>query len=64
MPSTVTPPSLALEVAMAKHAEVLDLSDEFIALARSTDVPIPTIDHLYTYLSPDAPQMPDGSAGI
>jgi ketopantoate reductase len=58
-----------IEVAMAKHAEaardeVKHHADEFIALARSTGVPTPTIDHLYTYLSPDAPQLPDGSAEI
>jgi ketopantoate reductase len=58
-----------MEVAMVKHAEaardeVKHHVDEFITLARTTSVPTPTIDDLYVYLEPDAPQMPDGSAEI
>ncbi len=58
-----------MEVAMVRHAEaardeVKHHADEFIALARSTGVSTPTIDHLYAYLDPDAPQLPDGSAEI
>jgi hypothetical protein len=58
-----------MEVAMVKHAEaardeVKHHADEFIALARSTGVSTPTIDRLHTYLEPNAPQLPDGSAEI
>jgi 2-dehydropantoate 2-reductase len=57
------------EVALVKHGtaardEVKHLADEFIALARTTSVPIPTIEGLYPYFQPDAPQIPDGSADI
>jgi ketopantoate reductase len=59
----------AMEVAMVKHAnaardEVIHLTDEFLALARTTSVPTPTIDRLYPHLAPDAPLMPQGSAEI
>ena len=58
-----------MEVAMVKHAnaardEVKHLADEFLALARATSVPTPTIDRLYPYLEPDASALPDGSAEI
>jgi ketopantoate reductase len=58
-----------MEVAMVRHAnaardEVRHLADEFLALARSTSVPIPTIERLYPHLAPDAPLMPEGSAEI
>jgi len=58
-----------MEVALVKHGEaardeVKHLADEFIALARTTSVPIPTIERLYPYLQPGAPEIPDGSAGI
>ena len=58
-----------MEVAMVKHAnaardEVKHLADEFLALARSTAVPIPTIERLYPHLDPDTPLMPEGSAEI
>ena len=58
-----------METAMAKHAnaardEMKHLADEFLALARSTAVPTPTIDRLYPHLDPEAPLMPEGSAEI
>jgi len=58
-----------METAMAKHAnaardEMKHLADEFLALARTTAVPIPTIDRLYPHLDPEAPLMPEGSAEI
>ena len=57
------------ETAMVGHAnaaqdEVHHLTDEFSALARQTDVPIPAIKRLYPHLDPDTPPMPDGSAQI
>lgn len=58
-----------METAMAKHAnaardEMKHLADEFLALARTTAVPTPTIDRLYPHLDPEAPLMPEGSAEI
>jgi 2-dehydropantoate 2-reductase len=58
-----------METALVKHAEaardeVQHLIGEFMALARTTSVPTPTIDHLLQYYEPDAPQVPDGSAEI
>jgi len=58
-----------METAMAKHAnaardEMKHLADEFLALARTTAVPTPTIDRLYPHLDPKAPLMPEGSAEI
>ena len=58
-----------METAMAKHAnaardEMKHLADEFLALARTTAVPIPTIERLYPHLDPEAPLMPEGSAEI
>ncbi|MCK4316041.1 MAG: alpha/beta hydrolase, partial [Anaerolineae bacterium] len=58
-----------MEVAMVRHAnaardEVQHLADEFLALARTTSVPTPTINRLYPHLDPDTPLMPDGSAEI
>jgi 2-dehydropantoate 2-reductase len=58
-----------MEVAMVKHAnaardEVKHLADEFLALARATSVPTPTIDRLYPHLDPDTPLVPEGSAEI
>lgn len=56
-----------METALVKHAnaarsEVDHLIDEFMALARTTSVPTPTIDRLLRYREPDAPPVPDGSA--
>jgi 2-dehydropantoate 2-reductase len=58
-----------METALVKHAEaarseVQHLQGEFLALARSTPVPTPTIDALLEYYEPGAPQVPDGSAQI
>jgi ketopantoate reductase len=58
-----------METALVKHAaaahdEVQHLIDEFMALARTTSVPTPTIDRLLRYYEPDAPQVPDGRAEI
>jgi hypothetical protein len=58
-----------METALVRHAEaarseVEHLIDEFMALARTTPVPTPTIDRLLLYYEPDVPQVPDGSAEI
>ena len=58
-----------METALVRHAEaardeVQHLISEFMALARTTPVPTPTIDRLLCYYQPDAPQVPDGSARI
>jgi 2-dehydropantoate 2-reductase len=58
-----------METALVKHAEaardeVIHLIGEFLALARTTSVPTPTIDYLLRYYEPDAPQVRDGSAEI
>ena len=58
-----------MEVAMVRHAnaardEVQHLADEFLALARTTSVPTPTIDRLYPHIAPETPLMPEGSAEI
>ena len=59
----------AMKIALVGHAnaardEVHHLADEFLTLARRTSVPTPAIDHLYPYLDPDTPLMPDGSKTI
>ncbi len=58
-----------METALVKHAEaahdeVQHLIGEFMALARTTSVPTPTIDRLLRYYEPDAPKVADGSAEI
>jgi 2-dehydropantoate 2-reductase len=58
-----------METALVKHAEaarseVDHLIDEFMILARQTQVPTPTIDRLLLYYEADAPEVPDGSAEI
>lgn len=58
-----------METALVKHAEaaadeVQHLIGEFMALARTTQVPTPTIDRLQKFYEPDPPQVPDGSADI
>jgi 2-dehydropantoate 2-reductase len=58
-----------METALVKHAEaardeVQHLIGEFMALARTTAVPTPTIDRLLRYYEPGALQVPDGSADI
>jgi 2-dehydropantoate 2-reductase len=58
-----------MEVALVRHAEVIrdevrQLTDEFIALARRSSVPTPTIDRLYPHIDPRTPTVPDGRARI
>ncbi len=58
-----------METALVKHAEaardeVQHLIGEFMALARTTSVPTPTIERLLRHYEPDAPPVPDGSAKI
>ncbi len=58
-----------MEIAMVKHAnaardEIKHLTDEFLTLAHTTNVPTPNIDRLYPYLDPETPLMPDGSQEI
>ncbi len=58
-----------MDMALVKHAnaardEVKHLTDEFLALARSTDVPTPAMDRLYPHLDAETPLMPDGSREI
>jgi ketopantoate reductase len=58
-----------METALVKHAEaardeVQHLIGEFMALARTTSVPTPTIDRLLLYYEPDALKVPDGRAEI
>jgi 2-dehydropantoate 2-reductase len=55
------------EIEIAGHAnaardEFKHLADEFRALARTTSVPTPAMDHLYTYLDPAVPPLSEGSA--
>jgi len=40
------------------------LIGEFMALARTTSVPTPTINRWLLYYEPEAPRVPDGSAEI
>jgi 2-dehydropantoate 2-reductase len=58
-----------MEVALVKHAEAARsevdwLIEEFLALARSTPVPTPTIDFLLRTYGPDDPPAPDGSGAL
>ena len=58
-----------METAMVRHAnaardEIQHLADEFITLARTTDIPTPNIDRLYPHLDKDAPLMDEGSREI
>lgn len=58
-----------METALVKHAEaardeVQHLIGEFMALARTTSVPIPTIERLLAYYEPGAPKVAEGSAEI
>jgi ketopantoate reductase len=58
-----------MEVALVRHAEVIRdevkcLTDEFLALARTTSVPIPTIERLYPHIAPQTRPVPDGSSEI
>jgi len=58
-----------MDIALVRHAnaardEIKHLTDEFLTLAHTTNVPTPTIDRLYPYLDPETPLMPDGSQEI
>jgi ketopantoate reductase len=58
-----------METALVKHAnaahdEAEHLIGEFMALARTTTVPTPTIDRLLRYYEPDAARVAEGSAEI
>ena len=50
--------------AHAARDEMKQIADEFRVLARSTSVPNPAMDHLYTYIDPDVQPVADGSAQI
>jgi 2-dehydropantoate 2-reductase len=57
------------EIEMAGHAnaardEFKQLADEFRILARTTSVPTPAMERLYTYIDPAVPPLPEGSAQI
>lgn len=57
------------EIALSGHAnaardELQYLADEFRTLARSTSVPTPAMDHLYSYIDPQVPPVAEGSARI
>ena len=57
------------EIEIAGHAnaardEFKQLADEFRALARTTSVPTPAMDRLYTYIGPAVSPLPEGSAQI
>jgi ketopantoate reductase len=58
-----------MDVALVRHArvirdEVRQLTDEFIALARTTSLPTPAIDRLYPHIDPQTPTVPEGQAHI
>jgi ketopantoate reductase len=58
-----------IETSMVRHAdaardEMKHLADEFLALARTTSVPTPSIDRLYPFFDPATPPMPEGSAEV
>jgi len=57
------------EIEIAGHAnaardEFKHLADEFRALARTTSVPTPALDRLYTYIDPGVAPISEGSAQI
>lgn len=58
-----------MDIAMVGHAnaardEMKHLADEFMEIARTTDVPIPNIERLHPYFDPETPLMPDSSQEI
>jgi ketopantoate reductase len=62
-------PEEMIEAALLRHArsardEVRHLTDEFLALARTTSVPTPAIERLYPYLDLETPLMPEGRAEV
>jgi 2-dehydropantoate 2-reductase len=57
------------EIEIAGHAnaardEFKQLAGEFKALAKTTSVPTPAMDRLYTYIDPAVSPLPEGSAQI
>ncbi len=50
--------------AHAARNEMKQICDEFKVLARSTSVPTPALERLYTYIDPDVQPVTDGSAQI
>jgi 2-dehydropantoate 2-reductase len=57
------------EIEIAGHAnaardEFKQLADDFRALARTTSVPTPAMDRLYTFIDPAVSSLPEGSAQI
>ena len=57
------------EIEIAGHAnaardEFKQLADDFRVLARTTSVPTPAMDRLYTYIDPAVPPLPEGSAQV
>jgi len=50
--------------AHAARDEMKQIADEFRVLARSTSVPTPAMDRLYTYIDQDVQPVADGSAQI
>jgi 2-dehydropantoate 2-reductase len=62
-------PEEMIEAALLRHArsardEVKHLTDEFLALARTTSVPTPAIERLYPYLDAEMALVPEGRAEI
>ncbi|MBN2002416.1 MAG: ketopantoate reductase family protein [Anaerolineae bacterium] len=60
---------LKMEIALVGHAnaardELKHLADEFLDIARTTTVPTPNIERLYSYFDPATPLIPDGSQEI
>lgn len=58
-----------MDIALVGHAkaardEVQHLTDEFLEIVHSTDVPTPNINRLYPYFYPETPLLPDGSREI
>jgi 2-dehydropantoate 2-reductase len=58
-----------MDIAMVRHAnaardEMQHLADEFLEIARPTNVPTPNIQCLYPYFDPKTPLMSDGSQNI
>ncbi|HUT19916.1 MAG TPA: 2-dehydropantoate 2-reductase N-terminal domain-containing protein [Anaerolineae bacterium] len=62
-------PEEMIEAALLRHArsardEVKHLTDEFLALARTTSLPTPAIERLYPYLGAETALLPEGRAEI
>jgi 2-dehydropantoate 2-reductase len=58
-----------MEIGLAGHAraapdEIKHLADEFLVLARQTNIPTPNIDRLYSYFNLALPRLSTGSAEL